>query len=110
MGLVRLAPQDDVLDHREAVDELEMLVHHADAEFVGVVGVADGGFAAVHQDPARIGLVEAEKDGHEGRLAGSVLSQQGVDRALLHPEGHAVVGANSGKILGDVDHLDGVRH
>ena len=39
--LRRLHAEDDVVQHREALDQLEVLVHHADAEGVGVVRVFD---------------------------------------------------------------------
>ena len=39
--LRRLRAEDDVVEHGEHVDELEVLVHHADAERGGIIGVVD---------------------------------------------------------------------
>ena len=95
----RLEAEDDVLGHGEIVHELEVLVHHADAQLVGGVGVGDPDFAATHPDRARVGLVQAEQDAHQGRLARAVFSEKRVDRALLDPESHFVVRADAREIL-----------
>ena len=59
--LVGLHPQDDVVQNREALHQFEVLVHHADAQGVGIVGVADLHLLAVFADGALFGLVQAEQ-------------------------------------------------
>ena len=39
--LRRLHAHDDVVQHRKAVHQLEVLVHHADPQVIGVIGVLD---------------------------------------------------------------------
>ena len=56
-----LHAQDDIVEHCVALHQLEVLVHHADVEGVGVVGVADGDRLAVFQNGAVLRLVQAER-------------------------------------------------
>ena len=79
-----LHAQDDVVQHGEALHQLEVLVDHADAQCVGVVGVLDGNLHAVLFDDALLGLVQAEQHAHQRGLAGTVFAQQGVDLSLFH--------------------------
>ena len=62
--------------------QLEVLVHHADAEIVGDVRVVDA-----HVPPRMrmlpVRLVQAEEDAHQRRLAGAVFAEQRMD---LFPE------------------------
>ena len=104
MGVLRA--QDDVVQYRKDFDQLEVLVHHADAQRRGVVGVVYFDFLPVFADGAALGLVKAEKDAHQRRFARAVLAQQGVDLALFELEGHVVVGLDPGKFLGDAQHFD----
>ena len=63
-ALRRLRAEDDVVEHRENVHQLEMLVHHADAERGGVVRVLDGHDLAVLFDDALLRLIKAEENRH----------------------------------------------
>ena len=101
-----LRAQDDVVQDGEHIDELEVLVHHADAQCRCVVGVVDLHRLAVFPDLALLRLVQAEQDGHQRRFAGAVFAQQGVDLTLAQLQGDVVVGLNAGKLLGDVKHFD----
>ena len=75
--LERLHAERDVLGHRHAGNQHEVLVHHADAQVEGVGGGAEVHRLAVHQDASLVGLVEPGEDVHEGRLPGAVLAHQG---------------------------------
>ena len=77
----RLGAEHDVLQHREGVDQHEVLVHHADAGVDRVARVADRDRLAVDEDLAAVGLVEAVQDAHQRRLAGAVLA----DDAVIEP-------------------------
>ena len=90
--LRRLRAEDDVVEHGEHVDELEVLVHHADAERGGIIGVVDLDGLAVFADLARLRLVQAEEHAHERGFAGAVFTEQGVDLALFELQGDVVVG------------------
>ena len=101
-----LHAQDDVVQDREALHQLEVLVDHADPQGVGVVGVLDLHHLAVLFDGALLRLVQAEEHAHERGLARAVLSQQGVDLSPLQLERDVVVGDDPWKAFGDVEHLD----
>ena len=104
--LVRLDAQNDIVENREALHQLEVLMHHADAERIGVVGVVDLDFFAVFFDDALFRLIEAEQNAHQRGLARAVLPQQRMDLALFQLQGDIVVGDDPGESLGDVQHLD----
>ncbi len=74
-------PDEQVLQHRMAGHELEMLVHHANAEIERVGGIADRDRPALDLDRPRIGGVGAEEDIHQGGLAGAVLAEETEDVA-----------------------------
>src|SRR6185436_16123747 len=66
----------------------------------------DVGRLAVDADLAAIGAVIAVEDVHQGRLAGAVLADDAVDRALGDAERHIPVGMNRTEPLVDADGLD----
>ena len=103
--LGRLGAEDDVVQHREHVDQLEVLVHHAYVQRRGVVGVLYPDLLAVLLDYALLRLVEAEEHAHERALARAVLAEQGVDFAPPELQGNVVVGYDARELLGDVEHL-----
>ena len=104
----RLRAEDDVVEHGKDVDELEMLVHHADAERRGVVGVVDLHDLPVLADLPGLGLVKAEEDAHKRALARAVFAQKGVYLAFPQPEGDVVVGDDARELLGDVEHFNDI--
>ena len=104
--LVGLNAQNDVVQHAEAFHQLEMLVHHADAQCVGIVGVADGNLLAVFQDLALFRLIQAEQHAHQRTFARTVLAQKGVYLALAQLQGDIIVCLDTGEFLGNVEHLD----
>ena len=69
-------PDHEVFENRVARHEVEMLVHHADAECQRIGGVADMHGPAGDRDAALIGGISAEQDVHQRGLAGAVLAQQ----------------------------------
>ena len=66
----------------------------------------EGDRLAVDADLAGVRLVEAVEDVHQGRLAGAVLAEEGVNLAALHLEGDAVVRDHAGELLADVPHRE----
>ena len=104
-----LHAHNDVVQHGEAFHQLEVLVHHADTQGVGVVGILDGHHLAVLLDDALLRLVQAEQHAHQRGLARAVFTQQGVDLALLQLKGDVVVGDNTGEPFRDVQHFNGIR-
>src|SRR3546814_10361880 len=65
----------------EVLAEGEVLMHHADAGGDGGARRAGGQAPPEGLDAARVGDIVAEKDRHQGGLAGAVLAQQGEDLA-----------------------------
>ena len=107
----RLDAENDVLRDAELGDQLEVLVHHADAQPIGVQGAADGHTAAVEGDGAGVRLLQAGKDLHQGGLPGAVLADDGMDLVLLHGEVDGIVGEQVVRVeLGNALHLEIWHH
>ena len=103
-----LDAEDDVIEHREALDQFEVLMHHAYAQCVGVVRVVDLDLLPVFLDNTLFRLVQAEQHTHQGGFTGAVFAQQGMDLALAQLQGDIVVGFDTGEFLGDVQHFDDI--
>ena len=101
----RLVAEDDVVEHREALDELEVLVNHADPEAVCVVGVFYLDLLAVLLDNALFCLIQAEQYAHQGALTRAVLAEQRVYLAPFELDGDIIVGDYTRKSLGYMQHL-----
>ena len=86
-----------------------MLKHHADAEPAGGARIGDAHRRAVEQDLPVVRRQDAVDHLDEGRLAGAVLAEEGVDFAGPDAEMDVVVGAHAGKRLADADELQSRR-
>ena len=64
--IVGLDAKYDVVKNREAFHQLEVLVHHAYAECVGVIWILDLDLAAVLVYLALLRLIQTEKYAHKG--------------------------------------------
>jgi len=102
-----LCAEDDVLEDGEVVGEHEVLEHHADTGLDGLDRALQCGLRAVDRDRALVGLLHPVEDLHQRRLAGTVLADDGVNRAPADAEGDVAVGDHSGKTLGDALQFDG---
>ena len=100
-----LRAEDDVVQHREDLDELEVLVHHAYAQSRRVVRVVDLHGLAVLLDDALLRLVHAEEDAHQRALAGAVLAQKRVYLAAPELKRDIVVGHDAREPLCDAEHF-----
>ncbi|BFP52681.1 hypothetical protein SCMC78_24880 [Streptomyces sp. CMC78] len=76
-------------------------MHHADAALDGVARVGERDLLAVDRDGALVRLLHAVEDLHQGGLAGAVLTDERVDRALADDDVDVVVGDDAGEALGD---------
>ena len=103
--------EEDVLGDGEGWNEAEFLEDHADAESTGIVGRADLDRRTVDRDLALVRRVDPLQDLHQGRLAGAVAADQGVDLALAQVEVDPVQDAGAGEALADPGHphRDGVH-
>src|SRR5207248_3732862 len=77
-ALAAVIAEDDVLRHREGLDEPEMLVHHRDSRLERVARRMEMHLPAVDEDLAVVRPVEAGEDVRERALAGAVLAEQSV--------------------------------
>ncbi len=102
-----LGAENDVLQHREILHQLEVLEDHADAGADRGLAVGDLDPLAVDEDLARIGLVESVEDRHQRRLAGTVLADDAVDRALRHLDRNVLVGLDGAEGFRNSAKLDG---
>ena len=73
-----LAPNEDVLRHRDIGEKRGLLVDDGDPNRTGRRRPVQREILAVQGDPARIGPVDAGKDFHQGRLACAVFSHERV--------------------------------
>ena len=106
-----LGAEHDVLGDGEDRHQHEVLVHHADAGGDGVrAGRVKLQRLAVDQDLALVGLVEPVEHVHQGRLAGAVLAEQGVDLSRLHRQVDVVVGDQITEPLGDAAQFESQRN
>ena len=86
-----------------------MLVDHADAVADGILRIANAGFDAVDADLAGIRVIEAIQHLHQGRFAGAVFAQQGMNFARLYIEVNLVGSQHTGKALDDAGHFQRVN-
>ena len=108
-GVAGLAAQHDVLPHGEVVGQHEVLEDHPDAGVDGVGRRPEVALLPVDDDGALVGPVGAVEGLHQRRLAGAVLTDDGVHGAGLHRQVDAVVGDDAREALDDVAQLDGDR-
>ena len=101
----RLNAEDDVIKDGEALNQLKVLVHHADAKRIRIVGVVYLDLNAVLLDDAVLGLIQAEKHAHKRGFTCAVFTEQGVDLAFFQLQGNVVVCDYTGKNLSDVQHF-----
>ena len=102
----RRVAEEDVLGDGELGKQQQLLIDRRDAGALGVVGRGEAGLAAVDQDRARVGLVDARTDLDQRRLAGAVLAEQRMDLAGVHVERDAGERAHARERLLDVAHLE----
>ena len=108
--LVLVEHQRDVLCGSEYVNQLEMLVDHADAVRIGVLGIADFNGLPADEDFTGVGIVDAGDHIHQRRFAAAVFAEKGEDFALAHAERNVVVRDYAAERLGDMAQFNGVFH
>ena len=101
---MRLCAQHHVFQGGEGIDQHEVLVHHANAQGDGVIGVANVDGLAEDLNLAGVGPVEAIKHRHQCALAGTVFSNDAMDRPRRHLQGDIHIGLNRSKPLVDALH------
>ena len=81
-----------------------MLVHHADAVFNGIHGTLEVDLLALIVDFAGSLLLDGKDDFHQGRLAGTVFADDGVNLAFFQLNvdifvGYCSVGIDLGNVF-----------
>ena len=100
-------PEHDVLHHRHAGHEGELLVDEVHSELGGPVRGADRDRPAVGDDAAAVGLGKPREHADQRRLAGPVGPHEPVDLARTQRQRHALEGLYAAVGLGDVlDHKE----
>ncbi len=100
--------EGDVLHYGERLEQREVLEHHGDAEPPGGRRIGDGDRPPTPVQAARGRLQRAVHDLDQGRLAGAVLAEQGVDPAGAQAQGDPVIGGEIAEQLHDVARLQEV--
>src|SRR5439155_1724998 len=85
-----LVAEHDVLHHGQPGNQHEVLMHHPDAQLDRVLRSSNVHGAAIELDLAGIAGDHAVDDVHQGRFAGAVLTEKGVDPAPVDDEVHAI--------------------
>jgi hypothetical protein len=96
-----LVAEDHVLGDGERVDQHEVLVDHPDPPRDRIARGVDPDLLALDHDPPRVRRVHAVEDPHQGGLAGTVLSDQGMHLAGAELQGDIVVRDDPGEALRD---------
>ena len=100
-----LQTQNNIFRGGEHVHQLEVLVHHADTQIIGVLGGADDHFLAVDADLALVREIDAGEHIHQSGLAAAVFAQQRQDLSPVNVQPYLVVGYHRAKGLGYIPHF-----
>jgi hypothetical protein len=94
-----LAAYPDVLGHRHAGHQVQLLVDHGDALPERIQRAAQRDGPAPEQDLPRVRWLHARDDLHQRRLAGTVLAHQRMHGAGAYAQLHIVEGDDAGEGL-----------
>ena len=106
LALVAGQAKNDILGSRKDVDELEVLVDHADVQIKRVLRGADLHFLPIDEDLALVRIVDAGEHVHKRGLAAAVFAQQGQDLTLMQLQTDRFVRHDLSEALGDVSQFD----
>ena len=96
---------EDVLGDVEVREDEGLLVDRGETVGLRLLGVREVNRSALHPDLALVALLDAGQDLDEGRLAGAVLADEGVDLARVERKGHVLERLRHVEALGDPGHL-----
>ena len=106
-----LASHEDVLRHGQVLHQVQLLVHDADAQLLGVAGGLNLGGLAVELDDAVILGVNTGENFHQRRFTGAVLTDEGQDFAGAQLQLRVVQCVDAGEILLNPMHIEqNLRH
>ena len=96
----------DIVEGRQVFDQFEMLMDHTDPLGHGIAWRAENDAFTMDGDFTGIRLVNPGEDVHQGRFAGAIFPEQGMDLPGRHREADVLVGFDRGKGLADSAHLN----
>ena len=73
LGILRA--KNNIIQHGEHIHQLEVLMHHADMQCRGIVGVPDLDHLTILFNDTLFRLVKAEQDAHQGGFSRTVFAQ-----------------------------------
>ena len=94
-----LDTEHDIFKHGEIFNQHEMLMHHADAQPDGRIGIADPDRRAIDADFAIIGLIKPVENGHKRGLASAIFPDNTVNSAFFDAQMNVAIGVNCTKPL-----------
>src|SRR5690606_5429163 len=97
---------DEVFDDAHVLHQSEMLVDHADAVALSILGVFYRNFGIPDADGSARRFVKPHDALDQGALAGPVLAQEGVHRPRANAKGHVFERDEVAKALGHVLRLE----
>ena len=100
-----LCSQNDIVQHRKNIDQLEMLVNHAYIECGRIIGAADPDHLTVLADLPLFRLIQTKEDAHQRGFPGAVLPQKSVDFTFFQLKRNVIIGYDTGKFFRDMDHF-----
>ncbi len=95
-----LPAKEQVFGNREIGQEIDLLIDSGDAELHCLLGVARHDFHAIDPDRPAIALNNPGDGLDQGRFAGAVLTQQGMNLAGIQRQVHSIKNALSQEALG----------
>ena len=107
-GADRFNAHDDVVQDCEALHQFEMLMHHADAQVVGVVGIVDPDLDSVLFDRSFFRLIQAEKHAHQSGFTRAVFSQKRMDLPMPELKRDIIVGDDPRESFCNMQHFNGI--
>src|SRR5438067_6503554 len=96
------APEKQIFRYRQVWSEGELLIHHRDAEFLGVARPMKAHGLTIDEDLPGVGTLSLGEEFHECRFPGAVLSRHYVNLARVNIEIHLRYSGDSRKALRDV--------
>ena len=101
--------EHDVLAHREARNEVALLMDDADAGRDRIARTLEADGRAVEPQLALVGAIDAGDDLDQRRFAGAVLAEQRVDRAAAHRQRYVLQRLHAGEGLLNPARLEAER-
>ena len=102
--------QCDVFHGGKHVDELEMLMNHADAQGIGILRAANFSRLSIDQKLTAVRVVYTGDHVHQRRFAAAVFAQQGENFSSADGQGDIAVGNNAAECLGNMAQFNGILH